>query len=78
MTVHHLVEQGTILRKQKLETVISYPRPIDISDYSYNKFSVLIFSYALRTEDVGQLGGIIGILLRTMTNESIYDIVFWF
>lgn len=73
--VSDLIEQVHILRKlKKLGTAISYPRPTEKSE---NELSVLVFADASRTDDVGQLGVLTGLLIGEMKNNAIYHTISW-
>lgn len=70
-----MVEQVNILRKlKKLGTVICYPRPTDQLE---RELSVLVFADASRTDDIGQLGVLTGLLVGEMKSNSIYHPISW-
>lgn len=75
LKVCNLIEQVNVLRKLKrLGTTIAYPRP---TDQDMHKLSVLVFTDASRTDDVGQVGVVTGLLIDEMEENSIYHPISW-
>lgn len=75
MSVAHLIENITILRKLKnIGTKISYPRPYDEKNYGV---SVLVFADPSCSEPRGQLGCIVGLLLAELRKHYIFHGVSW-
>lgn len=63
-----------VLKLKKLGTTIAYQRP---TDKDQHELSVLVFTDASRTDDVGQLGVLAGPLVDEMKNNSIYHAISW-
>lgn len=74
-TFCHLIEQVNALWKlKKLGTTIAYPRP---TDKVIHKLSVLVFTDASRTDDVGRLGVFTGMLIDEMEENAIFHAISW-
>ena len=73
--VSHLVEQANIIRKlKKMGTTIKYPRPTDKKEYH---LSILIFSDASRSDENGQHGIILGLLVGELERNAINHTLSW-
>lgn len=70
-----IAEQVNILRKLKnLGTVISYPSPKDKLE---REISVLVFADASKTDNVGQLVVLTGLLVSEMKKNGMFHPISW-
>ena len=75
MQIRDLVLQINTLRTlKKFGTVTTYKRPLDSKKY---ELTILVFSDASKTDDSGQLGCIIGLLVGKFEKGSIFHGLHW-